>query len=27
MGHYKRKHTLQMLAFSIIQTGIMLYVL
>ncbi len=27
IGHYKRKHTLQMLAFSIIQTGIMLYIL
>lgn len=26
IGHYKRKHTLQMLAFSIIQTGVMLYV-
>ena len=27
IGHYKRKHTLQMLAFSIIQTGAMLYIL
>lgn len=27
IGHYKKKHTLQMLAFSIIQTGIMLYIL
>jgi STE24 endopeptidase len=27
IGHYKRKHTFQMLAFSIIQTGIMLYIL
>jgi len=27
IGHYKRKHTLQMLAFSIIQTGFMLWVL
>jgi len=27
IGHYKRKHTLQMLAFSIIQTWIMLYIL
>ncbi|MCP4523215.1 MAG: M48 family metallopeptidase, partial [Candidatus Gracilibacteria bacterium] len=26
IGHYKRKHTLQMLSFSIIQTGIMLYI-
>ena len=26
IGHYKRKHTLQMLAFSTIQTGFMLYV-
>lgn len=26
IGHYKRKHTFQMLAFSIVQTGIMLYV-
>jgi len=25
--HYKKRHTLQMLAFSIIQTGIMLYIL
>ncbi len=27
IGHYKKKHTLQMLFFSIIQTGIMLYIL
>ena len=27
IGHYKKKHTLQMLAFSIIQTGLMLFVL
>ena len=27
IGHYKRKHTFQMLAFSIIQTGFMLYIL
>lgn len=27
IGHYKKKHTLQMLAFSIIQTGAMLYIL
>ena len=27
IGHYKRKHTLQMLAFGTIQTGIMLYIL
>ncbi|MDD3646698.1 MAG: M48 family metallopeptidase [Candidatus Gracilibacteria bacterium] len=27
IGHYKRKHTFQMLAFSIIQTGFMLYLL
>ena len=27
IGHYKKKHTLQMLAFSIAQTGFMLYVL
>jgi STE24 endopeptidase len=27
IGHYKKKHTLQMLAFSIIQTGFMLYIL
>jgi len=27
IGHYKKKHTLQMLAFSIIQTWIMLYIL
>ena len=27
IGHYKRKHTLQMLAFWIIQTWIMLYIL
>jgi STE24 endopeptidase len=26
IGHYKRKHTLQMLAFSVLQTGFMLYV-
>lgn len=26
IGHYKRKHTLQMLGFSIVQTGFMLYV-
>lgn len=26
IGHYKRKHTLQMLAFSIIQTGFMFYI-
>ncbi len=26
IGHYKRKHTLQMLAFSTVQTGFMLYV-
>jgi len=26
IGHYKRKHTFQMLAFSIIQTGFMLYI-
>jgi STE24 endopeptidase len=26
IGHYKRKHTLQMLAFSTLQTGFMLYV-
>jgi STE24 endopeptidase len=25
IGHYKRKHTLQMLAFSFIQTGIILF--
>lgn len=27
IGHYKRKHTLQMLLFSIVQTGFMLYIL
>ena len=27
IGHYKRKHTFQMLAFSIIQTGLMLFIL
>ena len=27
IGHYKKKHTLQMLAFSVAQTGFMLYVL
>lgn len=27
IGHYKRKHTFQMLAFSIIQTGFMLFIL
>jgi len=27
IGHYKRKHTLQMLVFSIIQTGFMLFIL
>ncbi|MDD2907473.1 MAG: M48 family metallopeptidase [Candidatus Gracilibacteria bacterium] len=27
IGHYKKKHTLQMLAFSIFQTGIMFYIL
>jgi len=27
IGHYKKKHTLQMLVFSIIQTGFMLYIL
>ncbi|MDQ7009590.1 MAG: M48 family metallopeptidase [Candidatus Gracilibacteria bacterium] len=27
IGHYKRKHTFQMLAFSIIQTGAMLFIL
>ena len=27
IGHYKKKHTLQMLAFSIIQTGLMLFIL
>ena len=27
IGHYKRKHTFQMLAFSIVQTGFMLYIL
>lgn len=26
IGHYKKKHTLQMLAFSVLQTGFMLYV-
>ena len=26
IGHYKKKHTLQMLAFSILQTGFMLFV-
>jgi len=26
IGHYKRKHTFQMLAFSIVQTGFMLFV-
>lgn len=26
IGHYKKKHTLQMLAFSLIQTGFMLYI-
>jgi STE24 endopeptidase len=26
IGHYKRKHTLQMLVFSTLQTGFMLYV-
>jgi STE24 endopeptidase len=25
IGHYKRKHTLQMLAFSFVQTGIILF--
>ena len=27
IGHYKRKHTLQMFAFSFLQTGFMLYIL
>ena len=27
IGHYKRKHTFQMLAFSILQTGLMLFIL
>ncbi|MDD3144936.1 MAG: M48 family metallopeptidase [Candidatus Gracilibacteria bacterium] len=27
IGHYKKKHTFQMLAFSVFQTGIMFYVL
>lgn len=27
IGHYKHKHTLQMLAFSVIQTGVMMYIL
>ncbi len=27
IGHYKRKHTLQMLAFATLQTGFMLYIL
>ena len=27
IGHYKKKHTLQMLAFSVAQTGFMLYIL
>ena len=27
IGHYKKKHTLQMLVFSIIQTGFMLFIL
>lgn len=27
IGHYKKKHTLQMLTFSIVQTGLMLYIL
>ncbi len=27
IGHYKKKHTLQMLAFSILQTGAMLFIL
>lgn len=27
IGHYKRKHTLQMLAFGILQTGIMFFIL
>ncbi|MDD2871979.1 MAG: M48 family metallopeptidase [Candidatus Gracilibacteria bacterium] len=27
IGHYKKKHTIQMLVFSIIQTGLMLYIL
>ncbi len=27
IGHYKKKHTLQMLVFSIVQTGFMLYIL
>ena len=27
IGHYKKKHTLQILIFSIIQTGLMLYIL
>ena len=26
IGHYKRKHTLQMLVFSVLQTGLMLYI-
>lgn len=26
IGHYKKKHTMQMLAFSLIQTGFMLYI-
>jgi STE24 endopeptidase len=26
IGHYKKKHTLQMLAFRILQTGLMFYV-
>ena len=27
IGHYKKKHTLQILIFSIVQTGLMLYIL
>jgi STE24 endopeptidase len=27
IGHYKKKHTLQMLVFSIIQTAIMFFIL
>lgn len=27
IGHYKKKHTLQMLTFSIVQTGAMMYIL
>jgi STE24 endopeptidase len=27
IGHYKKNHTLQMLVFSILQTGAMLFIL